>query len=80
MQQPNTLPMIVVLSAFPSPPEWKKQAQAMNAAHTASPMARSRNVATPPSRAILKDNATSCDMAMLLPSEAARGRAPGQPG
>jgi hypothetical protein len=29
-------------------------------------------VATPPSSAILKDNATSCDMAMLLPGEAVR--------
>jgi hypothetical protein len=68
------------LERLPSPPEWKKQAQAMNAAHTASPMARSRNVATPPSSAILKDNATSCDMAMLLPGEAAREGLPGRPG
>src|SRR5262245_42378534 len=65
-REPNAFPMMVCLRALASPPEWKKQAHAMNAAQTASPMARSRKVATPPGNAILKDNASSCDMAMLL--------------
>jgi hypothetical protein len=61
---PKAFPTMVFLSAFPSPPEWKKQAHAMKPAQMSRPRLRYRMVAIPPSSPMLTDSATSCDIVM----------------